>query len=96
MRNKKRSVSFPNYIDFNNQIIIDRRVIVNKFNDYFVNIAKNLNDSKPNTDFNDYRKFIKNRVEHTIFFNEIESHEIDSIINNLNPNKSSDLSPRIL
>ena len=51
MRNKKKSLSFPHYIEFNRQLITDRRVIVEKFNDYFVNIAKNLNDSKPETDF---------------------------------------------
>lgn len=96
MRHKKRSVSFPNYIEFNRQLIVDRRIIVNKFNEYFVNIAKNLNDSKSETDFKDYKSFMKNRVDDTMFFNEIESSEIDTIIHNLNPNKSSDMSPRVL
>ena len=57
MRNKKRKVSFPNYIEFNKQLIVDRRIIVNKFNDYFVNIAKNLNDSKSQSDFKDYKVY---------------------------------------
>ncbi len=39
---------------------------------------------------------MKNRVESSIFFDEIESHEIDLIITQLNANKSSDLSPRVL
>ena len=39
---------------------------------------------------------MKNRVEETMFFEDIESHEIDSIIEKLNPNKSSDMSPRVL
>lgn len=96
MRHKKRSISFPNYIEVNQQLITDRRAIVNQFNDYFVNIAKKLNDSKPETDFKDFSAFLKNRVEETIFLNEIESCEIDSIIAKLNPNKSSDMSPRVL
>lgn len=96
MRNKRKSVSFPQYIEFNRQLITDRRIIVEKFNDYFVNIAKNLNESKPETDFKDYSGFLKNRVEASMFFKDIESHEIDSIIGNLNPNKSSDMSPRVL
>ena len=96
MRNKKKSLSFPHYIEFNRQLITDRRVIVEKFNDYFVNIAKNLNDSKPETDFRDYSVFLKNRVETSMFFSDIESYEIDEIIGNLNPNKSSDMSPRVL
>ena len=39
---------------------------------------------------------MKNRVESTIFFDEICESEIVNIINDLNPNKSSDISPRIL
>ena len=96
MRHKKRSLSFPNYIEENRQLITERRFIVNRFNHYFVNIAQNLNNSKPDTDFRDYTAFMKDRIEDTMFFSEIESSEIDSIIGNLNPNKSSDMSPRIL
>ena len=96
MRHKKRSVSFPNCIEFNKKLIVDRRLILNKFNEYFVNIAKNLNSSQSQSSFIDYKKFMKNRVEQTIFLNEIESSEIDTIIGELNPNKSSDMSPRIL
>lgn len=96
MRNKKRSSSFPNYIEFNKQLIADRRIIVNKFNEYFVNIAKNLNESKPKNDFSDYRAFMKVRVNSSIFLSDIESNEIDTLIGNLNSNKSSDMSPRVL
>ena len=96
MRHKRKSVSFPNYIEINQQLITDRRIIVNKFNHYFVNIAQNLNNSKPESDFKDYKRFLKNRVHETMFFSEIESNEIDDIIGDLNPNKSSDMSPRVL
>ena len=96
MAHKKKSSSFPNFIELNHQLITDRRLIVNKFNEYFVNIAKNLNDSKPPTDSKNYTAFLKNRVEATMFFKEIESTEIDIIIKGLNPNKSSDISPRML
>ncbi len=68
MRHKKKSASFPNYIEVNKQLITDRRTIVQKFNQYFVNIAKNLNDCKPESDFQDYSTFLKNRVESTFFF----------------------------
>ncbi len=96
MRHKKRSSCFPNYIELNQQCIADRRIILKKFNEYFTNIAKNLNESKSPDEFKDYHKFMKNRVHSSIFFDEIASHEIDEVINQLNPNKSSDLSPRIL
>ena len=96
MRHKNKAVEFPNYIEINEQLITDRRVIVDKFNHYFVNIAKNLNDSKLDTDFKDYSVFMKNRIDATMFFSEIESHEIDTIIDKFNPTKSSDMSPRVL
>ena len=59
-----------------------------------MNIAKKINDSE--SDFRDYKSFMKNRVEQSLFFQEIESNEVDTIIQNLNPNKSSDLSPIVL
>ena len=96
MRHKRRTSCFPNYIEINRQCITDRRIILTKFNEYFTNIAKNLNESKSPDEFKDYKKFMKNRVENTIFFDAIESNEIDDIIKKLNPNKSSDISPRIL
>ena len=96
MRHKNKSMLFPNYIEHNRQLITDRREIVQKFNTYFVDLAKNLNANKPSSDFTDYSKFMKNRIESTFFFEEIQSHEIDRIIDQLNPNKSSDISPRIL
>ena len=96
MRNKKKKMTFPNYIDFNGQLVTNRRLIINKFNSYFVNIAENLNNKKCTDEFSNYKLFMKNRVNSTIFLNDIDSHEIESIIDSLNPNKSSDMSPRVL
>ena len=96
MRHKRRTSCFPNYIEINQQCITDRRIVLTKFNKYFTNIARNLNESKSPDEFKDYKKFMKNRIESTIFFDAIESNEIDKIIKELNPNKSSDISPRIL
>ena len=96
MCNKKRSLLFPNYIEFNSQLITSRRTIVNKFNEYYVNLARNLNNSKSPDDFKDYKSFMKNRINSTIFLSDIEEHEIITIIDDLNPNKSSDISPHIL
>ena len=96
MRHKRRTSCFPNYIEINGQCITDRRIILTKFNEYFTSIAKNLNESKSSDDYRDYHKFMKNRVDKTIFFDEIDSSEIDKIIRQLNPGKSSDISPRVL
>ena len=38
-RNKRKKLTFPNYINFNGNLITQRRTIIEKFNSYFVNIA---------------------------------------------------------
>ena len=96
LRNKRRKLHFPSYIEVNRQMITDRRTILNHFNHYFTNVANNLNSSKTPDEFTDYKKFMKQRVVNTIEFREIDKSEIDEIIHNLNPSKSSDMSPRIL
>ena len=55
IRCKKKSTQFPNFIDKNGSIITNRRMICNSFNDYFVNVANNLNRDKysNNDEFSD-------------------------------------------
>ena len=96
MRKKRRKLNFPSLIEVNRQTITDRRTILNHFNQYFTNVANNLNGAKSPDDFTDYRRFMKQRNDNTIEFHEIDKSEIDEIIQDLNPNKSSDMSPRIL
>ena len=96
LRNKRRKLNFPSFIEVNRQTITDRRTILNHFNHYFTNVASNLNSAKSPNDFTDYRRFMKQRNDNTIEFHEIDKSEIDEIIQDLNPNKSSDMSPRIL
>ena len=86
----------PMYINFNGSLITNRRIIISEFNKYFVNIAKNLNSGNRDNENNDFAQFLKNRNEQSIELNEITTYEINSIIKNLNQNKSSDISPRIL
>ena len=96
LRGKRRTSSFPNLIEVNSQTITDRRAILTKFNEFFTNIAKKLNETKSKDDFKDYKKFMKNRIDDTIFFEEIKQWEVDDIIKKLNSNKSSDISPKVL
>ena len=77
-------------------MITQRRIIIEKFNTYFVNIANNLNKNKTVDEFKNFEKFLKNRNERSAVFDDIETSEIIQIIKDLNPNKSSDISPRIL
>ena len=96
IRNKRKKLTFPKYINFNGNLITQRRTIIEKFNSCFVNIANNLNENKNDDEFKNFKKSLKNRNEKSVIFDEIETSEISQIIKDLNPNKSSDLSPRIL
>ena len=96
IRNKRKKLTFPKNINFNGNLITQRRTIIEKFNSYFVNIANNLNKNKNDDEFKNFEKFLKNRNEAFAIFDDIEASEISQIIIDLNPNKSSDLSPKIL
>ena len=96
IRNKRKKLTFPKYINFNGNLITQRRTIIGKLYSYFVNIANNLNKNKNDDEFKNFEKFLKNRNEKSAIFDDIETSEISQIIKYLNPNKSSDLSPRIL
>ena len=96
IRNKRKKLHVPLYINMNGNLITSRRVIISEFNKYFVNIANKLNEKKADNENHNFENYLKNRNENSISLQEITSSELNHIIKNLNPNKSSDLSPRIL
>ena len=73
-----------------NGLVSDPKVVANKFNDYFINIAEKLSNKivNKNTKFQDY---LKNPNMSRLFLNETTPDEIVKIINNLNPKKSGDI-----
>ena len=81
-------------------LITDRRAICTKFNEYYSTVANKLNDDKygntSNRSVPDYNVFLKNKVSRSIYLNPITFSEVHDIITNLNVNKSSDFSPRLL
>ena len=95
-----KKTTSPSYLDFNGQLITNRRDIACHFNEYFTSIAHKLNNDKygaSNSQPSDsYKLFLKNRVSHSIYFANIECSEVTNIINNFNNNKSSDFSVRAL
>ena len=97
IRCKKKSKQFPNFIDINGTIITDRRVICNNFNDYFVNVANNLNrDKYINHDIPEFNDYLKDRNASAIVLTPISSDEIQDIIAKLNNYKANDISPLLL
>ena len=68
----------------------DQKIVVDKFNQYFVKVADNLASKipKPNTKYQDY---LKNPNVHSLYLSEIEPHEIDELIRDLALNKAGDI-----
>jgi hypothetical protein len=78
------------FLNINGKLFTDQNTVVNKMNNYFINVAENLAQKipKPNSKYQDY---LKNPNEHSIFLAEVVPHEIDEIIKSLGSNKSGDL-----
>ena len=93
---KKQTI--PKYLDCNGSLIRHRRQIACQFNEYFTNIATDLNKNVPNDVIqnSNFRKYLKNRVVHSMYLTDIDSNEITKIISDFNDNKSTDFYPRAL
>ena len=85
---QKRTMKAVFIID--NQRIIDRRVIANEFNKYFVSLACQLND-KVQIQSGDFGKFMPSSQANSMFLNECSEDEVNTIIRELQNGKSSDI-----
>ena len=63
-------------------MITDCKLLANKFNNFFINVAENLSKKikKPNTEYQDH---LKNPNKSSLFLTEITPHEIYQIIQNI-------------
>ena len=96
VRGKHRRLIKPNFV-VDNKRITDRRVIANEFNKYFISLAPSLNKVyidemglRINT-LTDFTEFLHDKCSNTIALNECNVKEIESIIADLKPGKSSDI-----
>ena len=69
------------FLNIDGEIITNQENVPNKFNIFFINIAKKLVDQlgEPNTEFQDY---LKNPSESSFFIKEIEPYEVTKFIQN--------------
>ena len=81
--------------------VVERRVIANKFNEYFSSIASKMND---NTCYNGiyleplptFLDFMPQRTKQSLFFYDCDQEEISEIISNLKNGKASDFPIRVI
>lgn len=78
-----------------NERITCRRIIANKFNDYFVGLAKNLNISAysdvPLASFPSFRAYFSKQCPSSIFLEDCDSEEVNKIISEFENGKASDI-----
>ena len=86
------------------QVVEDRRQISNEFNKFFASVARKLNakvysSTLQNGEFsnnNDFRSYLNNRVNESIFLSPTSPGDIEEIVGNLETDKASDVSILIL
>ena len=83
-RNKRKHQSQDFLI--NNELVNDPDIIVNEFNAYFVNIAKNLADSIPVADH--FSTYLNDPSDNTFKFDLVTERDVAYIIHNLKNKKS--------
>ena len=84
-KHKKVSVSKLHH-DSNGEIISTPLAIVEKFNEYFSNIASNLKSkitSRTAVPSNAFENFLTDPVSNTIYIKPVDSGEVHGIINNM-------------
>ena len=78
-----------------NERIVNRRVIADKFNKYFATLAKNLNDGaykeKPHSEYPHFQDYIPQFFDKSIFLEECTVDEVIDIIKNFENGKASDI-----
>ena len=84
----KRSIK-PQFI-INNERIIERRVIANEFNKYFVSLASKLNEKATPTT-NNFRDFLPSGNMQSIFMDDCTGLEVKNIISEMQNGKASDI-----
>ena len=97
---KKKSIKPIFKID--DKLIENRRIIANKFNEYFTSLATNLNKTVENefglqiTKMPSFENFLTKKCKKSIFLSECSSGEIQKIISEFDNGKASDIPVRIV
>ena len=85
-----------------NQKVVDRRIIANKFNEYFVTLAQNMNNSVTDeirisgAEIPSFLSYMHKSVESSMFLNECNNDKILAPIHNLEIGKASDIPIKLI
>ena len=102
LRGKQKREIKPQFI-IDNEKILNRRIIANEFNKYFVSIAENMNDKVindyggiPVRDVPNFSDYLPKSCMSSVYLHDCSSDEISKIISELENGKSSDIPIKII
>ena len=96
MRGKQKAQIKPQFI-IDNKKIIERRIIANEFNEYFVSIASKMNhNANDSSAENEPEKYASKSCPNSIYLYDCSSDEISQIISEFENSKSSDIPIRVI
>ena len=94
LRGKTKDKSQPSFV-INNERILCRRIIANKFNDHFVSIAPKLNigvyETEPIGNRPPFQTFLPPPCPSSIFLEDCTENEVKNLIHELKNGKASDI-----
>ena len=85
-----------------NQKVVDRRIIANKFNEYFVTLAQNMNNtvtdeiSISGAEIPSFHSYMHKSVESSMFLSECTNDEILALIHDFEIGKASDIPVKLV
>jgi hypothetical protein len=88
LNKKPLKKEFPNLFNINNEQVFDKRIIADKFNEFFVNIGPNLASKISANPTKSFKNYLRNPTSLTFAFKQINENEILTIINNLSTKSS--------
>ena len=90
LHRKNKTKTSDIFLNSNGKLFTDQKTVSKMFNNYFINVAGNLekNIPKPKTKFQDY---LKNPNEHSIYLKETTPAEVNKLTCGLDANKAPDL-----
>ena len=99
-RGKTKPTIKPSFV-IDNEKITNRRVISNKFNEYFNSIASKLNDTLTTSPiaeskFSTFEDFLAPSVSNSIYLEDCDPSELLKLISDLDNNKASDIPIKVV
>ena len=94
LRGKTKNKIKPSFV-INNERILCRRIIANKFNNYFVSLASNLNrdvsERIPIDNIPSFESYLYPPCQSSVFLEDCTEEEVKQIIRDLKSGKASDI-----